>query len=339
VGCAALLGVGLVGSIAFFAWLARPGVLLEPAVLLGPDTTGYAEWELRADDPGTRGFVVEALRRAHEEQDARRPEALRPFLQLFDRSDPDAMMAQILPMVVAWTLHPGEGVDDDLHLVTVSLERMGNQLVFGDWMLGWFLAANEGIDVVDHRGERLYVLADSEDRRTTFFLRGNDVFFATDPVSAARAVERLDTAAASGSAGTSEGQGARGGGGSQAGSYLARLFRGIPTERPLRAAVSNGRGELMRLWESFGVTPTDVLTEETWRAIDAATLEGGLETDGSLAGTLTLHAARAWSAPEAEEVARQVKEAFLWLSPTLEVEPRPEGPTLHLPFRAPDLLR
>jgi hypothetical protein len=323
-GCGAVLIVGLLGMLGFFAWLARPGELLEPSVLLGPDTTGYAEWTLRMEDPGTRGFVIEALARAEEERAKAQavPDALMPWLSMFERDTPEEQVARILPLVAAWTLRSGASGEDDLHLFTVSLERMGNQLVFGDWMLGWFLGWAEGVELLEHRGERLYVLADRTGRRTTFFLRGNDVFVSTDPESARSAIDRMED-----------------GGASEADTELARLFASVRSDRPLRAAVSNRRGELRRLWASYAITPPEAIADETWSAIEAVTLAGGLEPDGSLTGTLSFHAAgRVWSQAEVEHLAVSIEDGFAWISQALAVEASPDRTTATLHFRAPDLL-
>src|SRR2546422_502850 len=105
IGAAALLAVG--SCIGFTVWLNRPGHLMEPEKLLGADTTGFIEWTLRREDPGTLAI-----------------------LETFMENN------EMLPMVAAWTVRPGDTPGSDLHLLTVSLPGTGNRMVLADWMLG-----------------------------------------------------------------------------------------------------------------------------------------------------------------------------------------------------------
>ena len=61
IGCGGLLRIFIGVCISLYAWINRPGELLEPSVLLGHDTTGYIEWTLSLDDPGTQEFVEHLL--------------------------------------------------------------------------------------------------------------------------------------------------------------------------------------------------------------------------------------------------------------------------------------
>ena len=53
----ALIVLVIAAAIGFGVWLNRPGELLDPTRLLSSGASGYAEWTLRLDDPGTEGFV------------------------------------------------------------------------------------------------------------------------------------------------------------------------------------------------------------------------------------------------------------------------------------------
>src|SRR5437867_3698255 len=55
IGVAALLAVG--SCIGFTVWLNRPGHLTEPEKLLGADTSGFIEWTLHREDPGTLAIL------------------------------------------------------------------------------------------------------------------------------------------------------------------------------------------------------------------------------------------------------------------------------------------
>ena len=74
-GCGALALLAISTCAGFVWWVNRPGELLEPARLRGPETTAYLEWTLRLEDPGTAAFaqslgVDEARLAAQEVKDA-----------------------------------------------------------------------------------------------------------------------------------------------------------------------------------------------------------------------------------------------------------------------------
>src|SRR5437867_13274174 len=71
IGVAALLGVG--SCIGFTVWLNRPGHLMEPEKLLGADTSGFIEWTLRREDPGTLAVLEALMDNLQQERRSRSP--------------------------------------------------------------------------------------------------------------------------------------------------------------------------------------------------------------------------------------------------------------------------
>jgi hypothetical protein len=68
-GCGILALVMISSCVGFVWWLNRPGELLEPSRLRDADTTGYVEWTLRLEDPGTEALVEDifaAIRQIQE---------------------------------------------------------------------------------------------------------------------------------------------------------------------------------------------------------------------------------------------------------------------------------
>ncbi len=266
VGCGllALLAVALVAS--FFFWLSRPGDLLEPEALLGSDTTGYAEWTLRLDDPGTEGFVV-ALIAAVREQQRRGRSPLPPILDRtfknYQSRKTEKDIRRLFPLVAAWTLHPGEASDEDVHLFSASITHLGNQLVLLDWILGFAARPNSDLVPYLHGGERIYVGGDEE--AFVFFIRGNDFFFSWDLETATRAVDRLRAPRAGVAETTS----------------LDRLYAGIEADRTLRCALTNERGEIGRLWRTLAADSGTIAPELLDRIVGLS-IGGNLNEHGSL---------------------------------------------------------
>ena len=54
-GCGGMILILIALAVGFGMWIQGKGELLEPQRLLGADTTGYLEWTLRLEDPGTEG--------------------------------------------------------------------------------------------------------------------------------------------------------------------------------------------------------------------------------------------------------------------------------------------
>ena len=261
-------------AIGFGVWLNQPGELLDPARLLSSDATGYAEWTLRLDDPGTEGFV-ELLIEAIQEMPREVEDSLPSFLQVWVR---DARNDQVrgdieeaLPTVVAWTLHPAQSTDEDLHLLSVSVQPMANRVRFADWMAGFVLDRSDRSMVHRYEGEKIYQfeVGERELELTLFGWRGA-LFATTDLAMARQAVDLLR----------------QDGRQDQDRTELERLFARTRDTDPLRAAITNQHGEVYRLLETARGRPIDY--QEEWQALQGGDLTGGLRADGTFEAMIEL---------------------------------------------------
>jgi hypothetical protein len=319
VGCLAFLVLGIGGCVAFFVWLRQPGELLEPVRLVGAETTGYAEWTLRLEDPGTEAVVESLVRASREQQERQRLElpswldALIARQQTRDREQ----LRNLFPMLAAWSLRPGADPGSPLHVFTVSIEAAGNRIVLLDSVLGLAFRFGSNAKTVVHRGERIYLVPIGR-RRAAFFLRGNDVFIVSDVDSARLAVDRLAAAAEREDHQPTE---------------LERLLATLPGG-PLRGVVLNEHGELERLWprpgEGFAEAPVP------WEHVRAATLVGGFAGETAFAGTIELRC-RDDAAAVAPGAVSSLRETLRLAELPVEVESSVVDENVRIDFRVPDV--
>ncbi len=326
VGCGAMavLVIGL--AVAFGLWIRSPGELLEPQRLLGADTTGYVEWTLRLEDPGTEGFarrLIEAIQNIPPEGTEEMPEWLSGWIMQRQKKEAQEDILKIFPLVAAWTLHPGNTPEEDLHLSSISVERLGHQLIFGDWVLGLVLSRSDRVEVERYRKENVYRLPIDKETTLTVFIRNGHLFFTSNLDTARTAVDRLIE-----TAGTRHEP-----------SELDRLLVETAGD-PLRGAVTNERGEILRLWRSRSVgQPTDS-DRELWRELLGVSLSGGLRDDGSCAGTLQFHCPDPnWARTHLQPltVALQALPDLQELS--LETKTEVVGDRIDVDLRVPDLTK
>ena len=306
--------------------MGQPGELLEPARLLGEDTTGYAEWTLRLEDPGTEQFVEGLLERTREGQEILTilpPELERPLLRCPEERDRQSLR-NIFPLVAAWTLSPGDGADRDRHLFSASLQAAGNRLVLVDWILGmsFWRGGVSGDDgefrKILYRDESIFQLSIPDQLELTFFIRGNDLFFAYDLDTARSAVDRL----------------APEGPPSREPTPLDDLFARIPPDRPLRGAVTNERGEILRLWRRVALR----IEEPEWLTgiaaqLRGATLSGRLTGEETLEGRIGLWGpGPIWTAANTEEAVDALRAGLDYDSLRLTADAVVEGDWLQIDF-------
>ncbi len=296
IGCGLLALIAVVLAVSFFVWLSRPGDLLEPEALLGRDTTGYAEWTLRLDDPGTEGFVTALIAAVREQQQQGRsplPPILDRTLKNYQSRKTEKDIRRLFPMVAAWTLHPGDASDEDVHLFSVSMTRLGNQLVLLDWILGFAARPDSDLAPYRHGNERIYVAGGEES--FTFFIRGNDFFFTWDLETATRAVDRLRAPRARAAEATS----------------LDRLYAGIESDRTLRCALTNERGEIGRLWRNLAADSGNVAPELLDRIVGVS-IGGNLNERGSLNVSFDiLGPDEEWSSVHEQEIVEAIRQVVL----------------------------
>jgi len=321
-GCLVVIAVIVAVIISFTLWVRGSGELLEPQKLLGSDTTGYLEWSLRMEDEGTQGFARELIRAMQEippEASNELPPWIYNWLSKRQSDEAERDVLQLFPMVAAWTVRPGETEDDDLHLLSVSVQRLGNRLVFGDWVMGWFLHKSDDVTLVRHRDEKIYQTRIKDDTSATFFIRGGNLFFTSDPETARVAVDRLIADAAP----------------SREATNLDRLFG--ETTGPLRGAIDNQRGEMLRVWSSISALSGASVDPDLWNGFSGLALSGGVQADGSLAATLRFHGEKAWIEDRALDLVMALHEGFSWGETEADVQARPFDGGLEVELKVPGL--
>jgi hypothetical protein len=293
IGCGGLILLGLVFLISFFAWLTRPGELLEPERLVGSDTRGFVEWTLSLEDPGTKKFIEGLIERAQSRQNRPQtplPPQLESLLLGWQEKRNRENLERLFPLSLGWTLRAGEEPGEDRHLFSASLKSAGNRLVFADWILAFTLGMSDQREArrIAYGDETLYQFQMPGRDPLVVFLRGNDVFFTYDMATARQAVDRLTGPAPA--AGESTG--------------LEELFAGVPEDRSLRGALTNARTEIFRAWRKIAVRVEDPAElEEMTRSLQGAILSGNLAAEGQLEGRLAL------LCPDEEWAARNVERA------------------------------
>ena len=323
-GCGALALLAVSSCLGLVWWVNRPGELLEPSRLRGPETTAYVEWTLRLEDPGTSAFVDEllaSLGRLQRSASSPLPGALGGFLANLQSRRNERQLRELFPCVVAWGVFGGAEPEDELHLVTLSVEKLGNRLVLIDWFLGWVIGRDPETEVVSHRGEKIYLL---KKPGSAFFLRSGQIFFTTGLEAATRAVDRLQPEAA----------------GPPEATELDRLIEGLPADRPLRGATTNQHGEIGRLVSLLLDPPAEEVPGTVWDQVRGATLAGGFAEDSSFVAALDLRTeGPLWSGEEARAMAESLAASLSTESLPVRVEALPQADGVRFEFEVDDLPR
>jgi len=296
-GCGILALVMISSCVGFVWWLNRPGELLEPSRLRDADTTGYVEWTLRLEDPGTEALVEDifaAIRQIQERAPNALPPAIENVLRGYQTRRNERQFRELFPCVMAWSVIGGESPDDELHVYTVSVAKLGNRLLLLDWVVGMFIGRSPDVDVVKYDGEKIYHLPREG---SAFFLRRSDFFFTTDLEAAKHVVDRLQPGA-----GTATPEANR----------LDRMLASLPEQLPLRGAATNAQGETRRFFELFaGVTDHDVIDGLPWDDVEGMSLSGGFTEESSFEATLDiLLDSQRWTEEHAEALAGVLNRAL-----------------------------
>lgn len=330
IGCGSLILLGVILLMSFFSWVGRPGELLEPVRLLGEDTTGYAEWTLRLEDSGTEQFVEGLLQRNTVAERRKRGQEIKtplpPEFETFlfswqEKRDRDKLKGAF-PLVGAWTMSDGGEGGKDRHLFSVSLKAAGNRMVFADWILGWMPFSSDGdeeLQRIPYRDELLFrLLLPDNDLELVFFIRGNDLFFCYDLVTARRAVDRLSAEP-----------------GSRQPSRLDTLFAGVPEDSALRGALSNDRGEVFEMWSRLASEIEDRAgLQQVAADLRGATVDGGLVDEDTLAGRVGLWAPdAAWAAEQVDTALDAFREGFALEGVEFAADAAVEGEWIRIDFR------
>ena len=274
-GCGFVVLMFIGSCVGLAIWLNSPGEVLEPQVLLGPETTGYVEWTLRLEDPGTAEFtegMLQSFTELSARNDSPLPDGIEQFFNARQIKSARKDLKKLFPVVVAWTARPADQPAEDEHLFTASARGLGHRMVLLDWMLGFMLRWADNIETVRHEGERIYLLRENDDTRPACFIHKGIVFVATDLESARRARDRLDRPA-DGSATATE---------------LRLLFDELPQDQPLRGALTNRGGELRRILDGLNL-PTEQVSAEAWDEVRGATVVATFRDENVFGGAVDLH--------------------------------------------------
>jgi len=251
-------------------WLNSPGDVLEPRRLVDADVTGYVEWTLRLEDPGTREFIdlmLESFQEINEGMPSPLPPAIRGPLTRLQNQRNERKFRKLFPIVLVWTVRGGESIDRDQHLLSASISGADHQLILMDWIMGFFMRRAEGVRTFEYRGETVYRIGPADRaEEIQFFVHRGDVFLTTSEDGARRAIDRLE-----GDALPVEGT-----------SPVERWLVGSE-ERTLHGVVTNGRGEVWRVWrEMLDGGVDDLIAEDQRTALEALSLRGGFTAEGAL---------------------------------------------------------
>jgi hypothetical protein len=326
-GCGGMLVLIIVLAVGFAMWINGPSELLQPETLRGSDTTGYVEWTLTLDDPGTEGFVrelIRALQSIPPETSDELPPVIYNWLVRQQKRGNEEDLRALFPMVAAWGSRAGETGEESLHLFSLSIKSLGRRLRIGDLLMGWFLRTDE-IPVDDYLDEKIYQIRSDKGQWPAFFIRNGNIFFTSDRDTARVAVDRLITSATPGDgAGELEG--------------LFAETTELGETAPLRGALTNANGELGHLWEWLGTRSEITADPELWNRFRGAALAGGLQADGSLAMTVRFHCPdEAWVEAHALDLIMALHDGLAWAGPELRIDVRPEGDRIDVHLHVPGL--
>jgi len=260
-GCGALVVLVIIVAGGFIFWLTRPGQLIQPEMLVGEGTTGYAAWEVKLSDPGTEEFVTELVqltRSRPEDFNFPIPDSLKQALAAMNHRNNKNNLDQMFPFVVAWTAR-NTGPTEDVHLFTLNPQQMGNQLLLMDWMVGWALGRSDDGVVHRHKGEKIYEVSPrKKDEPFVFFVRSGQVFITSDVGMAKQAIDALEFEATTAIRNNEA---------------MRAALDSLPAGA-LRGAVVNRNGELQRFWAQIGPASVSDFPVE-WSGIRTVAFAGG----------------------------------------------------------------
>jgi hypothetical protein len=271
--------------------------VIDPERLLAGDTTGYLEWTMDLEDQGTKELMDSLLAWVEETQRKGTPDSgpgrIIGQLQQWGNKNNEKELRKLFPLVVAGTMRP-VGAGQDGFILAGSVRGMDHQLLFLDWIgtpilrrmlnSGAFDEENVTFTIERHAGEKIFVIPlEDQDLEMGMFLRGGDFFLASSLDEAKYAVDLL-----TGRAPQSEGTAA-----------VERWYRDAP-DTSLRGALSNGGGELRRLWD--GILDTDAeLPDEMWREVEGLVFSGGFDGTGIFTINMDFDVTSATVAEQIEE--------------------------------------
>ena len=305
-------------------WLNSPGEVLEPEILLGPENTAYVEWTLRLEDSGTEEFVegmLTSFSDLNARSDSPLPDGLEHMINARQIGKARKNLRKLFPLVVAWTAQPGDSLDEDEHLFTLSARGLGHRMVLADWILGLFLGRSKDVEIVRHRGEKIFVLDERNGTKPAGFINKGTTFLATNLDSARNARDRLDLI---------EGE-------SVVQTELSSLFGGLPQDHALKGALTNRRGELRRLLEALEFSD-ETVSASIWDDVRASTIVANFRDEDAFGGTLTLQGPDAdWAGTHAETIGTAIEALFDRSRVEFTTEVRQDGSDVRVEFNTTNL--
>jgi len=322
-GCGFVLLVGIGSGGGFTVWLNSPSEVLDPEVLIGPETTGYLEWKLSLEDHGTAEFVegmLQGFGELNRRNNSPLPDGLEQFLSARQMKSATRDIHKLFPLVLAWTLRPAGELAKDEHLFTVSASGLGHQMVLLDWGLGLMIGRAEDVETVRYRGDKIFIFRETDGVRPVVFIYKGIVFMVTDIDSAHRTLDRLIL--------PDERQ--------VVGTELDVLFGALSPDRSLRGAVTNRGGEVPRILGNLGLG-TEVTAAESWDDVRGATITAAFRED-VFAGTVELHGPdSAWAQAHAESLGTALVAMLEESSIEFVTEVHAVGDRIAIDFSATDI--
>jgi len=323
-GCGFVVLMFIGSCIGLTVWLNSPGAVLEPQVLLGPETTVYVEWTLRLEDPGTAEFtegMLQSFGELSNQNDSPLPDGMEQFFNARQMKSARKDIKKLFPVVVAWAVRPADQPAEDEHVFTASARGLGHRMVMLDWMLGLMLRWVDDIETVRHEGEKIYLLRETDGTRPAAFIHRGIVFVATDIESARRTLDRLDRPVV----------------GSNAGAELGALLDGVPQDPPLRGALTNRDGELRRVLEALDLDPEQV-SATVWNEVRGVTVVADFRDQNVFGGTLNLHGPSVdWAQANTAPLGAALEELFGQSRIDFLTEVRQVGDRIQVDFSTVDL--
>ena len=122
-GCLGLIALSIGACVSFTVWINQPGELLEPTRLLGQDPTGYVEWSLSVEDPGTEAFVggLMDLQERAQERNQRGPVWLNQLLKNHQRKN--RAVRELLPAADVLLVIGSQNSSNSQRLREVALQQ------------------------------------------------------------------------------------------------------------------------------------------------------------------------------------------------------------------------
>ena len=271
-GCG-LVAILLIGScVAVTVWVNSPGEVLEPQAIFDPQASGYVEWQLSLDDPGTEAIVEAFTRLTDREEDLPESRIVRTMFRLNQRRQ-ERELRRLFPASAAWMTYAAEAEGEPPgNLFTFSVARLVNQSRVADWVFARVARFADDLPTLRYNGELILAIEEG-DTRVYAFLHPLGVFWSNRLEVAQRTIDAL--------------QGARTEGPQ---TLIERELGGLTGPGAIRGVVLNDDGQIARRLQSLLDEPLDEEMVRLLEEVDFLTLEGGPAAGGNIELAMELSA-------------------------------------------------